>query len=75
MLPISLPELPKPSRTSGESQKRQFLNPMCCIKIRENSVDFLINPFKGPYMFVYWLYRIQEKALIIRTLTWGQASG
>ena len=35
MLPTSLPELPKPSRTSGESRKHQFLNPIFYIKIRE----------------------------------------
>ena len=49
MLPTSLPELPKPSRTSGESRKREFLNPKLSITIRENSLTFLIHPFKGPY--------------------------
>ena len=32
IVPTSLPELPKPYRTSGESQKPQFLNPKFYIK-------------------------------------------
>ena len=47
MVPTSLPELPKPSRTLGKKQKPQFLNPAIYRKIRNKSLFALINPFLG----------------------------
>ena len=41
MLPTSLPELPKPSRTSRESQKSYFSNPIFHINIRVLKQRFL----------------------------------
>jgi len=48
-VPTSLPELPKPCRTSGKSKKTEFLNPNFYIGIKEHFFNLLINPFKGPY--------------------------
>ena len=48
MIPTSLPELPKTSRTSGKSQTPVFLNPELYVEIQETSVNFLIHTFKGP---------------------------
>ena len=47
MVPTSLPELPKPSRTLGKSQKLEFYDPKCQRKIRGKIFIFLINPFLG----------------------------
>jgi len=48
MLPTSLPELPKPCRTSGKSKTPKFLNSKIYMKFREHFLNVLINPFKGP---------------------------
>ena len=48
MVPTSLPELPKPSRTPGKSQKPEFVNPK---QFRKNKNTYLISvliPFLGP---------------------------
>ena len=51
MLPTILPDLPKPSRTSGESQKPVLQNSNLYIEIKENSVNLFIDPFEGPYQW------------------------
>ena len=49
MLSISLPELPKPSRTSENSQKAVIWNPKCYIENKDKIPIIPINPFKGPH--------------------------
>ena len=49
MVPISLPDLPKPSRTPGKSQKPQFLEPeLLYINQRQFLLISLLIPLKGP---------------------------
>ena len=45
MVPTSLPDLPKPSRTLGKSQKPEFLNPKFYRAIQGKIFIFLIDPF------------------------------
>ena len=45
MIPTSLPELPKPSRTPGKNQKREFSNPKKFQKKYEKIINFLISSF------------------------------
>ena len=45
MVPTSLPDLPKPSRTPKKSQKPQFLNQFFFRKFLGKIFTFLINPF------------------------------
>ena len=51
MVPTNPPELPKPSRTPGEKQKPEFLNPTFYRKYKNDI--FLINPFLGPICFEF----------------------
>ena len=49
MLPTSLPELPKPSRTLGKSQKHVFIEPeMLQKKYCKKTLHFLLIPFVEP---------------------------
>ena len=48
MVPISFPELPKPSRTLGISKKTIFQNPNFYIEIRYNSFHFLLGHNSEP---------------------------
>ena len=47
MVPTSLPELPKPFRTSGKSQTPMFEKTFY-IEMRDKSFIILINPFFAP---------------------------
>ena len=47
MVDTSLPELPKPSRTLGKSQKTQMLDPEILEKFSGEKIIRLINPFFG----------------------------
>ena len=49
MVPTSLPELPKPSRTPGKTPKPEFANPNLCGKIYGQICNFPINSSFGPY--------------------------
>ena len=51
MVPASLPELPKPSRTSGESRKSVIQNANLCINIRNNPLYSLLIPLKSHISF------------------------
>ena len=44
MVPTSLPDLPKPSRTPGKSQTPELLNPIFSRKNRVLKLRFLIFP-------------------------------
>ena len=46
MVPTSLPELPKPSKTSGKANILS-IEPDVLYKDSGKSIDFLTNPFKG----------------------------
>ena len=62
MVPTSLPELPKPSRTSGESQKPEFLNPKSYMIVRLISLISLLIPLKVPIRGgVFIVYRLSAK--------------
>ena len=63
MVPISLPELPKPSRTPGKSQKTVCLNPNIYRTNKDKSLIFLMNPFGGPYRGGYRLPYLNLKEL------------
>ena len=45
MVPTSLPDLPKTSRTPGKSQKPEFLNPNILIQNKNNQLISLLIPF------------------------------
>ena len=47
MVPTSPPDLPKPSRSPGKSQKLEFYNPKCQRTNRENILIFPMNSFWG----------------------------
>ena len=49
MVPTSLPELPKPSKTLGKSQQPQFLNPKLLRQDEEKHLISLLIPFWGAY--------------------------
>ena len=63
MVPISLSELPKPSRILGKSQKPILQKPCFFNREKEQSLYSLHIPFKGPYQGWNFFVRLPYKLI------------